>query len=231
MTTMFRLRSVDGAELEAPIADVGSELVLSSVPWRTFRSHRRQSHLSGYYWSSTTGGHVIYESRLELARLLLADADPEVVGIAAQPFLVEADGRRHVPDFFLDRRDAPPLVVNVKPAGRLLNPKVADALAWAAEVFGRHSWDHEIWSGVDAQLLANVRFLAGYRRTALLDPQVLAAARQRLSGRFPLAEAEAVLAAAGLEPARPVILHLVWSGFLRADLGGSFDGSTTVEVA
>jgi hypothetical protein len=52
----------------------------------------------------TMGDHVIYESRLELARLLLADADPEVVGIAAQPFLliegVEVKPRRHVPDFF-----------------------------------------------------------------------------------------------------------------------------------
>ena len=122
MATLLRLRSVDDSEHELPIAEVTAAFVLSSVPWRTFRSHRRQSHLSGYYWSSTTGGHVIYESRLEPARLLLADADPEVMGISAQPFLVEADGRRHVPDFFLDRRGEPPLVVNVKPAERLSNP-------------------------------------------------------------------------------------------------------------
>jgi hypothetical protein len=231
MATVLRLRRGDGSELEAPIADVTAESVLSAVPWRTFRSHRRQPYLSGYYWSSTTGGHVIYESRLELARLLLADVDPEVVGIAAQPFLVIADGRRHVPDFFLVRRSGPALVVNVKPAERLSDPKVAEALGWAGAVFADRGWDHEIWSGSDAQLLANVRFLAGYRRTALLDPEVLATARQRLSGRFPLADAEAELAAAGLEPARPVLLHLVWSGFLRADLGGSFDGSTMVEVA
>ncbi len=135
MTTVLRLRRADGSEHEAPIADVTAELVLSSVPWRTFRSHRCQPHLSGYYWSSTTGGHVIYESRLELARLLLADADPDVAGIAAQPFLVEVDGRRHVPDFFLERLSGPPLVVNVKPAERLSDPKVAEALAWAADVF------------------------------------------------------------------------------------------------
>jgi hypothetical protein len=53
------------------------------------------------YWSSTTGAHVVYESRLELARLLLADFDREVAGIAAQPFLVREEGRRHVPDFLL----------------------------------------------------------------------------------------------------------------------------------
>jgi hypothetical protein len=28
---------------------------------------------------------VVYESRLELARIMLADFDPTVVGIAAQP--------------------------------------------------------------------------------------------------------------------------------------------------
>ena len=58
---------------------------------------RGQRHLPGWYWSATTGGHLVYESRLELARLLLADFDPEVVGIAAQPFLVQdADRRSHL---------------------------------------------------------------------------------------------------------------------------------------
>jgi hypothetical protein len=60
---------------------------------------------------------------------------------------------------------------------------------------------------------------------------VVAAARGSLSGRCRMAEAEATLGAAGLEPVRPVLLHMVWSGFLRADLSGSFDGSTMVEVA
>jgi hypothetical protein len=38
-----------------------------SVPWRVFRSRHGQAHLSGSYWAATTGGHVVYESRLELA--------------------------------------------------------------------------------------------------------------------------------------------------------------------
>jgi hypothetical protein len=147
MAAVLRLRRVDGSEHEAPIADVPADLVLSSSPWRTFASHRGQRHLSGLYWASTTGGHVVYESRLELARLLLADADPAVVGIAAQPFLVAAGGHRHVPDFFLVSRSGPALVVNVKPAERLASPRVAEALGWAAEVFADRGWDHKIWSG------------------------------------------------------------------------------------
>ena len=55
-----------------------------------FRWHHGQAHYSGWYWSATTGGHVVYESRLELARLLLADFDPRVAAIAAQPFCVTA---------------------------------------------------------------------------------------------------------------------------------------------
>ncbi len=61
------------------------------------------------------GAHVICESRLELARLLLADFDSGVTAIAAQPFLLQArlDGRarRHVPDFLLVHADGAMRVV------------------------------------------------------------------------------------------------------------------------
>jgi hypothetical protein len=39
-----------------------------SMPWRVFRSRHGQARLSGSYWAATTGGHVVYESRLELGR-------------------------------------------------------------------------------------------------------------------------------------------------------------------
>ncbi|MFD9069113.1 hypothetical protein [Streptomyces lasiicapitis] len=38
------------------------------------------AHYSGDYASATTGGQVVCESRLELARLLPADFDPSVCG-------------------------------------------------------------------------------------------------------------------------------------------------------
>jgi len=69
------------------------------------------------------GGFVVYESRLELARLLLADFDQDVRGIYAQPFLLVArvNGRvrRHVPDFLLVSAVGTARLVNVKPAVRL----------------------------------------------------------------------------------------------------------------
>lgn len=79
MTARLQLRSVDGNEREIPLETAAAGDVSAAAPWRTFRSHRNQRHYSGWYWSSTTGDHVIYESRLELVRLLLADADPDIV--------------------------------------------------------------------------------------------------------------------------------------------------------
>lgn len=116
-----------------------SAQVMRAKPWRTFRNRHGQKHHSGYYWCATTGGHVLYESRLELARLMLADFDPQVVEIAAQPFQLRARiagrARRHVPDCLLVRTDHRSVtVVNVKPSSQLAKPEIAEALAWPAKL-------------------------------------------------------------------------------------------------
>ncbi|MEZ0108764.1 hypothetical protein ABH920_002765 [Catenulispora sp. EB89] len=126
------LRKADGKTVaDRPWNEVPAESFRGAEPWRTFRWHKDQKHYSGTFWSSTVQGHVIYESRLELTRLLYADFDPSVSHILAQPMLMtaEVDGirRRHIPDFLLLADDGP-LVVDVKPAHRLVRPKVAFTL-------------------------------------------------------------------------------------------------------
>ncbi|GGO41700.1 hypothetical protein ABT039_17545 [Streptomyces lasiicapitis] len=85
------------------------------------------AHYSGGYGSATTGGQVAYESRLELARLLLADFDPSVRGIDAQPLRmvarVDVKVRSHVPDFPLVMGSGAVRVVKVKLASRLQDPR------------------------------------------------------------------------------------------------------------
>ena len=71
---------------------------------------RGQAHSPGYYWSATSGGHVIYESR-----------------------------RRHVPDFLLVHADQTVQVVNVKPAARLADPAVAEGPGLAGRAVRGHS--------------------------------------------------------------------------------------------
>ena len=227
-----RLR--DGTVSERPLRQLAAGEVVAAGPWRAARGARGQAHYLGYYWSATSGGHVIYESRLELARLLLADFDPGVTAIAAQPFLLRAQAggrvRRHVPDFLLVRADHTVQVVNVKPAARLADLAVAEALAWPGPLFEAR-WDHEIWTGAPPVLLANVRFLAGYRRPGIppddVASAVLGEARpgERLGGLLDR-----------LEPAwpRPVakaaVLRLLWQRRLSTDLSRPLDAGSVLEV-
>lgn len=89
---------------------------------------------------------------------------------------------------------------------------------------------HEVWSGADAQLLANVRFLAGYRRAALIGPLTGIDAALCTDGALTIAGAEAVLKSAGWSEPRTVVLHLLWSGRLRADLDRPLSADTELEV-
>ncbi|MGB5150312.1 MAG: TnsA-like heteromeric transposase endonuclease subunit [Mycobacterium sp.] len=96
-------RADDLSEVAREWAAAGIDELASATPWRTLRWHRGQKHYSGTYWSSTLGSHVIYESRLELARLLFADFDMSVRQIVARPFLLRASAdrkpRKHIPDY------------------------------------------------------------------------------------------------------------------------------------
>ncbi|HET9966638.1 MAG TPA: TnsA-like heteromeric transposase endonuclease subunit [Streptosporangiaceae bacterium] len=218
----------------ADLALVQVGQLVAGRPWRVFRWRQGQAHYSGWYWSATTGGHVVYESRLELARLLMADFDPQVTAIAAQPFLVAAPSRgrtrRHVPDFLLIGRDGGVRVVNVKPAVQLEVPKVAEALAWAGEVFAARGWQHEIWSGTAPVLLANVRFLAGYRYADRVDATLVAAIMQQVPGAASIGELEDAWPGRAGE-ARAAVLHLVWQGVFRTDLSVPLSAATRLERA
>jgi hypothetical protein len=79
-------RPAVGEERSLPAERVSSAALFEGVPWRTFRWHYGQRHYSGTWWSETMRDHVIYESRLELSHLQLADFDPDVRRILAQPF-------------------------------------------------------------------------------------------------------------------------------------------------
>lgn len=143
------LRRTDGKLDEALIwSTTGIDVFEPSIPWRTFRWRNGQKHHSGTHWSSTMRAHVVYESRLELTRLLYADFDQDVTAVFAQPFLLTAtvDGhrRRHVPDYVVLREKDVPLIVDVKPRHLLTRPKVNFALGWAREVVLSRGWDFEV---------------------------------------------------------------------------------------
>ena len=141
-----RYRRQDGRFVDMTLQQLDIGDVIAGLPVREFRSYKGRRHYSGWYWSATTGSHVVYESRLELARLIVADQDSSVVGIAAQPFLrVLGGGREMDPDelgrtaeCFADRnllRDPPgdPVAETAHPGGASSAVGAACFIAAAAD--------------------------------------------------------------------------------------------------
>jgi hypothetical protein len=155
--------------------------------------------------------------------------------IYAQPFrLVARIGdriRRHVPDYLLVSAAGVARVVNVKPPGRLADPTVADALAWPGSLVEGHGWEYEVWSGANANVVENIRFLAAYRRPEVVPAEYVARAWASVCGDL-LAMAERRLA--GGRPrheARPALMALLWSGMLTTDLTRPLSGDSVLRRA
>ncbi|WP_443051338.1 hypothetical protein [Streptomyces sp. NBC_00234] len=64
----------DHGEHRLPLADAVSVPFEAGRPVRSFPSYRGQRHFPGLYWSSTTSGHVGFESSLVRDRLMLLDS-------------------------------------------------------------------------------------------------------------------------------------------------------------
>lgn len=217
-----------------PWRSISSARLAAAAPWRVFRWYQGQKHYSGTYWSSTMRDHVIYESRLELARLLFDDFDPSVSRILAQPFLLKANVegkiRKHIPDYLLIREDGP-VIVDVKPRRRLAKPDVAFTFAWTRQLVEAHGWQYVVWSEPAPAELENLRFLAGYRRDWLFDDSLLDELRAMGLNHRVLDGLEDGLPGREPEEVRSAALHLLWRGELVTDLGTPLSGRHVLEVS
>jgi len=222
-------RADDLSEVARQWAAAGVDELATAAPWRTFRWHRGQKHYSGTYWSSTVGGHVIYESRLELARLMFADFDSRVQHIVAQPFLLRCSvarkPRKHIPDYLLIT-DTGPVVVDVKPARRLADPKVSSTFEWTREIVEARGWRYQVATEPIAVELETIRFLAGYRRDRLFPPQLLGQLRESNLDDSSLEDAFNCLPAEPTDQVKSAVLHLLWRQELSIDLSMPLNGRT-----
>ncbi|MGO9163953.1 MAG: TnsA-like heteromeric transposase endonuclease subunit [Streptosporangiaceae bacterium] len=228
-----RYRRDDGQFADTTLDRLAVDDIVAGLPVREFRSCKGRLHYSGWYWSSTLARLLVYESRLELARVMLADFDPSVAGIAAQPFLLtgtdQGRSRRHVPDLLLVGTDGGVAVVDVKAPSRMADPRVREQFAWTRRVCAGRGWAFEAWSGADPRLLANVRFLAGYRREALIDTGLIPAVLDAVAGQSSAGAIERTLSPRHPPMlVRPVVLHLLWTGRLLADLTRPLSAETPV---
>lgn len=211
----------EAGEHAQPWQTVAAEALFSALPWRTFRWYKGQKHYSGLPWTATERDFVIYESRLELARLLYADFDVSVQHIVAQPFRLSAPVagvlRRHIPDYLLFT-DAVPIVVDVKPAHRVTKPENAFTSAWTKRLVESRGWRYEIWSEPEPVELANVKFLAGYRRDWLFDSALVEELRATDLDGATLGQAFGSLPGRPRPLVRSAMLHLLWRRCFLVDL-------------
>ena len=229
-------RPAAGEERSLLAHEVKPRALFNSYPWRTFRSYDKQRHYSGTYWSSTLGDHVIFESRLELANLMIADFAADVKRIAAQPFMLTAKVNErtctHILDYFWGS-DEQPTVVDVVWRERLERDAAQFLCVWTRAIIESLGWTYTVVSEPDPTYLANIRFLAGYRRGWLVDQEVLAELRVRKGqlGDRSIAEAEASLTACPKPLVRPALMHLLWCHELVADLTQPLRPATVLEVS
>ncbi|MFC8392615.1 TnsA-like heteromeric transposase endonuclease subunit [Streptomyces sp. NPDC057238] len=235
--------SAEGVELEYVGAtgrrERGSLVDLWSVPFESVRPERRfpafrgQGNWCGWYWSVTCGGHVGYESWLERDRLMLLDFDPLVTGMASQPFRLSWAGPRgkrirHTPDFFVRLADGTGPVVDVRPDERI-EPQDAVKFAATAAACPPVGWGCTRVGTPDSMLMANVRWLAGYRhprehcaRIAADLVQAFADGGGLLDGARRVGDQIGVL---------PVLFHLLSRRVLAVDLrSGLLSADTRVRL-
>lgn len=230
-----------GHRKECSLSDIAYMELTDLAPVRQVTAYKGQRHMPGRYWFSTTGEHVIYESRMEMKALLMLDFDPEVVEVAAQPFALrfpqgycgERASRLHVPDYFASRLAGPRCLIDVKLPEQAVKPKnksLFDATRKACATVG---WDYRVVSGYDPVVLANVEWLSGFRRTPpmfeVIGPAIEGAVRGSSGER--LGNLLRAFRGPQLEMlARPVAFYLLWKHALCADLSEPLSEETVVSA-
>ncbi|WP_167491124.1 TnsA-like heteromeric transposase endonuclease subunit [Nocardia terpenica] len=212
----------DSTVTETDLRQVEADRVVLGSPVRRVRSFAGQRHYCGSFWSATIGAHLVYESRLELDRLWLADFDPDVVWIATQPLWLCGDDhgttRRHVPDVMLKLRSGKFVVVDVKPVEFQARPGVIEVLDWTSRACAAKGWRYEVWGGADPVILANIRHLGYARRAYLLPERGMRLASAIDPSGFSWGDVADQLTTAGCDAAGALIAALLWRGVWRTDL-------------
>ncbi|SUA41317.1 Uncharacterised protein [Nocardia africana] len=199
-------------------------------PVRQFASYRGQTSFPGWWWMATTGDHVGHESWLERDHLIALDADPDVIGVAAQPFWIhwrddEGRSRRHAPDFFARTRDGGAVVIDVRADDRI-GARDAEAFDATGRACAAVGWSYRRVGALDAVLTANLRWLSGYRHPRCLRSglasellEVFAEPTELLTGASMVGDPIVVL---------PTLFQLLWSQQLSADLSSAVLGPSTL---
>jgi len=219
----------DGTRRREPLSGCWNVAFERVAPVRGFASFRGQRNRPGLWWFASTGEHVGHESWLERDRLMALDADPEVVGVAAQPMWLRWRAEsgclvRHAPDYFARRADGTGVVIDVR-ADQRIGDQDAAVFAATARLCAQVGWEYQRAGELGAVHAANLRWLAGYRHPRFAQPGLAARLGEVFAGPGPLLRG----AAAAGDPVAvlPVLFGMLWRGDLAADLERDLLGPAT----
>ena len=212
--------SVGGEEVRDCLADLSLSMLRSCEPVRRAGVYQRQRHMPGMWFSTIAGRFLEYESLLERDWMLLLDFDRGVEWICEQPLRLRysKDGRpaSHVPDLLV-WRDGLPELCDVKSEERVGHPEFQAQVRATELVCAQAGFNYRVLSEPDPRLLANVRWLAGFR-VPPADPDGERACMLRALSLAPRTIGELLSDAREPALARPVLMHLVWCGDVLAEL-------------
>lgn len=204
------------------------------LPIREPIAYRGQRHLPGLFWMSKLGRSVYYESRLEMVILKQLDFDPGLRDVLPQPFTLHFSwkGKRfhHTPDYLAWRTDAPPpRLINVKPQQYVARERNQRAFSACEAACSQIGWTYSTQSEPPPVILANLNWLAGFRRPPPDFALYATALAERAVDPTPIA---VVLEGVG-PPAivRPVLFYLLWVRQLEFDINQRLSDASLVRLA
>ncbi|MBP2055985.1 hypothetical protein J2Z21_009002 [Streptomyces griseochromogenes] len=177
----------------------------------------------GWWWSATTGRHVMHGSQAMCTQLMVLDRDPQVVGLSARPVRLiwrDPDSRRvltWVPQLFARYADGRALLADCPATSEPSAGRAGRAAAVLAAACAAVGFTYRRLVPPEKVVAANVRWLAGYRHPRHRDAggleqavlEAFAAPRPLMAG---------ATAAGEILTALPVLYHALWGGRLTADL-------------
>ncbi|GAC1367998.1 MAG: TnsA-like heteromeric transposase endonuclease subunit [Pseudarthrobacter sp.] len=193
----------------------------NSVPIRRLTAFKGQRNFAGLWWCATNHRHVGFESWCERDNLMLLDFDRDVVGFSSQPFrIVLPDSLpqiSHVPDYFVRLADGSAAVIDVRPDNRV-TPADQDIFQATEDLCATVGWAYRRLGGLPAVLLANLRWLSGYRHPRCFRASTAVKLLDRLAvdGPMPIRS----LTAATGDPVTILapLFHLLWTHRIGTDL-------------
>ena len=183
---------------------------------------RGRSWRIGWWWSSTTRGHVPFASKYQRTCLMVLDADPQVSWIVHSPIALNRGPIRVVPPYVVSKDGR----VNVVFGSPGPSNGSGDRRALLEEWCLAAGWNLLELDDLSIVAERTLRWIAGYRHHRNSDPSIEDRLLQRFTKPYPLWDgADAV---GPLSQVLPVVYHLLWIGELCVDIEEGLDRGTLI---